>query len=53
MLLIKNAEVYAPKYLGKKDVLICGGKIEKIQDEIGPLPIDCEVLDAKGKVLTP
>ena len=39
MLLIKNAEVYAPKYLGKKDVLICGGKIEKIQDEIGPLPI--------------
>lgn len=34
MLLIKNAEVYAPKYLGKKDVLICGGKIEKIQDEI-------------------
>ena len=50
MLLIKNAEVYAPKYLGKKDVLICGGKIEKIQDEIGPLPIDCEVLDAKGKV---
>lgn len=29
MLLIKNAEVYAPKYLGKKDVLICGGKIEK------------------------
>ena len=53
MLLIKNAEVYAPKYLGKKDVLICGGIIEKIQDEIGPLPIDCEVLDAKGKVLTP
>ena len=39
--------------MGKKDVLICGGKIEKIQDEIGPLPIDCEVLDAKGKVLTP
>ena len=38
---------------GEVDVLICGGKIEKIQDEIGPLPIDCEVLDAKGKVLTP
>ena len=29
MLLVKNAEVYAPEYLGKKDVLICGGKIEK------------------------
>lgn len=39
--------------MGKKDVLICGGKIEKIQDEIGLLPIDCEVLDAKGKILTP
>ena len=53
MLLVKNAEVYAPKYLGKKDVLICGGKIEKIQDEIGKLPIECEVLDAEGKILTP
>ena len=46
MLLVKNAEVYAPEYLGKKDVLICGGKIEKIQDEIGSLPVECEVLDA-------
>ena len=53
MLLVKNAEVYAPEYLGKKDVLICGGKIEKIQDEIGSLPVECEVLDAEGKMLTP
>ena len=52
MLLVKNAEVYAPEYLGKKDVLICGGKIEKIQDEIGSLPVECEVLDAEGKMLT-
>ena len=27
MLLIKGAEVYAPEYLGKKDVLIAGEKI--------------------------
>ena len=53
MLLVKNAEVYAPEYLGEKDVLICGGKIEKIQDEIGSLPVECEVLDAEGKMLTP
>ena len=53
MLLVKNAEVYAPEYLGKKDVLICGGKIEKIRDEIGSLPVECEVLDAEGKMLTP
>ena len=32
MLLIKGAEVYAPEYLGKKDVLIAGEKIERIGD---------------------
>ena len=30
MLLIKNAKVYAPEYVGKKDLLVCGGKIECI-----------------------
>ena len=25
MLLIKNAKVYAPEYVGKKDLLVCGG----------------------------
>ena len=53
MLLVKNAEVYAPEYLGKKDLLICGGKIECIQDSIGELPVKCEILDAEGKILTP
>ena len=41
MLLVKNAEVYAPEYLGKKDVLICGRRIEQIQDTIGALPVEC------------
>lgn len=53
MLLVKNAEVYAPEYLGKKDVLICGRRIEHIQDTIGALPVECRVLDAAGKLLTP
>lgn len=53
MLLVKNAEVYAPEYLGKKDVLVCGGKIERIQERIGELPVECEVLDGEGKILTP
>lgn len=53
MLLVKNAEVYAPEYLGKKDVLVCGGKIERIQDQIGEFPVECEVLDGEGKILTP
>lgn len=53
MLLVKNAAIYAPEYLGKKDLLICGGKIECIQDSIRELPVECEVLDAEGKILTP
>ena len=38
MILIKNAEIYTPKYIGKKDVLICGEKIECIKDSIENLP---------------
>ena len=51
MLLVKNAAIYAPEYLGKKDLLICGGKIECIQDSIGELPVECEILDAEGKIV--
>ena len=40
MLLVKNAAIYAPEYLGKKDLLICGGKIECIQDSIRELPVE-------------
>ncbi|MCL2564473.1 MAG: beta-aspartyl-peptidase [Defluviitaleaceae bacterium] len=32
--LIKGANVYAPEKLGKKDVLLAGGKIERIDDNI-------------------
>ena len=32
MILIKNARVYNPADLGTKDVLICGEKIEKIDN---------------------
>lgn len=53
MLLIKNAEVYAPSYLGKKDILICNEKIECIADEISELPVPCQVIDAKGKCVVP
>ncbi|HPX00306.1 MAG TPA: beta-aspartyl-peptidase [Sedimentibacter sp.] len=34
MKLIKNAEVYAPDYLGKKDVLLIGDKIAAIDNNI-------------------
>ena len=34
MKLIKNIQIYAPKNLGVKDVLISDSKIEKIEDHI-------------------
>lgn len=52
MLLIKNVEVYAPEYMGKKDVLVAGGKIEKIGNNL-PEYEDCEVMDGTGKILIP
>lgn len=52
MLLIKGAEVYAPEYLGKKDILIAGGKIERIGDSF-PEYEGCQVIDGTGKVVTP
>jgi len=52
--LIKNAEVYAPEYLGKNDVLITADKIGYIQDniEIGK-QIEIEMINAEGKLLVP
>ena len=45
MLLIRQAAVYAPEYLGIKDVLICSNKIEAIEDHIdGEIPF-CKVVD--------
>ena len=38
MLLIKNADVYAPEHIGKKDILICGEHIEVMADRIENLP---------------
>lgn len=52
MLLIKGADVYAPEHLGKKDVLIAGGKIEKIGDGL-PEYEGCQVIDGAGKILIP
>ena len=53
MLLIKNADVYAPEHMGKKDILICGEHIEVIADRIESLPGPCKVLEAEGLCLTP
>ena len=53
MLLIKNAQVYAPAFLGKRDVLIAGGQIAAMDEELSLILPDLEVLDAKGKTLVP
>lgn len=52
MLLIKGAEVYAPEYLGKKDVLIAGEKIERIGENL-PEYEGCQVIDGTGRIVTP
>jgi beta-aspartyl-dipeptidase (metallo-type) len=53
MKIIKNAEVYAPEYLGRKDILIGGEKILAIEDKIEISATIAEVIDAKGKIVTP
>lgn len=53
MLLIKNATVYAPSPLGKKDLVVGGGKILAIEDNIEPSNLFETVWYANGKILTP
>lgn len=53
MLLIKNANVYSPKYIGKKDILISKDKIYKIENEINIQGIEIEIIDAKNKLIVP
>ena len=52
MILFKQAEVYAPEYLGIKDVLVCAGKIEAVGDNLEG-GTGCEVINAAGMRLTP
>lgn len=53
--LIKNGEVYAPNYLGVRDILIADDKIAFIEEQINNptsfVPI--EVIDASGQLIVP
>ncbi|WP_273129689.1 beta-aspartyl-peptidase [Bacillus weihaiensis] len=54
--LIKNGEVYAPDYIGKKDLLLTHDKIGFIEDEIPLLPssfVNMKVIDASGLKVVP
>lgn len=54
MILIKNAKVYSPNYLGIKDILIAGRTIIGIENSIEPPKgVQCEIVDAKGLKLVP
>jgi beta-aspartyl-dipeptidase (metallo-type) len=56
MILIKNADVYQPEYLGKKDILIAGEKIIAIENEIDISSlknIEIIVIDQPGKKVIP
>ena len=54
-LCIKNAEVYTPAPLGRRDVLLCGERVIAIAEHLDTqgLPGEVQVLDAAGKRLLP
>lgn len=54
LILIQNAEVYAPDCLGRKDVLLAASKILAIDDRIDPpAGFEVKVIDATGLKLVP
>ena len=54
MKIIKNVNVYAPEKLGKKDLLIAGGKICQVSDNLDiPENWEVEVIDGEGLIATP
>lgn len=55
LLLIKNGEVYAPEYLGKKDILVVDRKIGFIEEKM-KIPdefVEVRVIEAAGKKIVP
>ncbi|ADU31244.1 beta-aspartyl-peptidase [Evansella cellulosilytica] len=52
---VKNGEVYAPHYVGQKDVLIIGGRIAAIDEDIHIQGISehTEIVNATGKIVAP
>ncbi|KKK38640.1 isoaspartyl dipeptidase [Mesobacillus campisalis] len=53
--LIRNGEVFSPRYFGKKDLLLVGNKIGYISDKI-EVPnrfVNINVIDAEGKKIVP
>jgi len=55
LILFKNADVYAPKHLGLKDVLVEGSKIVAIEDVIKGYDnlVNVQIIDVQGKKMVP
>lgn len=51
--LIKNANLYTPKHLGKKDILLGSDKILAIEDFIEKHAAIKTIVDAQNKIVTP
>jgi beta-aspartyl-dipeptidase (metallo-type) len=51
--LLKNCEVYAPQKLGKKDILVAGEKIIRIEDQLSIQGIEVTEYDFEGKIVAP
>lgn len=52
--LLKNADVYAPEHIGKRDILITADKIGYIKDSIDiGSTIEIDIIDVNGKILVP
>lgn len=53
MILVKNIEIYSPKYAGIKDVLISSGKIALIEDKLEIFHDKIQVIDGSKMKMVP
>ena len=56
MIVLRNCDLYSPKYLGRKDVIISQNKIEYVCDsglDVSSVPFEVEEIDASGRICVP
>jgi len=53
VLLLKNAEIYAPAAIGRADILVAGGRILRVEPNIQILESYCECVDATHLIAVP
>ena len=53
MLLLKNVDLYTPAPAGRADILIAGGRIERVSPDLGVNESYCEVFDASALIAVP